>query len=59
MTRICKIEKTNLTYIGIIEMPSLFVGPTGQYINTQGPSGSEMKAEAPKKKRTVIKVGTP
>ena len=40
-------------------MPSLFVGPTGQYINTQGPSGSEMKAEAPKKKRTVIKLGTP
>ena len=59
MMRICKIEKTNLTYIGIIEMPSLFVGPTGQYINTTGPSGSEMKAEAPKKKRTVIKLGTP
>lgn len=22
-------------------MPSLFVGPTGQYVNTKGPSGSE------------------
>lgn len=35
-------------------MPSLFIGPMGQYVNTAGPSGSEMKVEAPKK-RTVLK----
>lgn len=38
-------------------MPSLFIGPMGQYVNTAGPSGSEMKAEVPKKK-TVIKLAS-
>lgn len=36
---------------------SLFIGPTGKYVNTMGQSGSEMKAEAPKK-RTVIRLGS-